>query len=41
MEAMETIDTPEGARVGGDEAGDTELSRSGDFEDIGGEESLN
>ena len=41
MEAIETIDTPEGARVGGEEAGDTELSLSGDLEDIGGEESLN
>lgn len=42
MLAMETIETPEGARDGGEEAGDTELSLSGDLEDIpGGEESLN
>ena len=41
MEAMETMDTPEGAREGGDDAGDTELSLSGDLEEIGGDDSLN
>ena len=41
IEAIETMDTPEGAREGGDDAGDTELSLSGDLEDIGGDESLN
>ena len=38
---METIDTPEGASVGGLEAGERELSLSGDLDDIGGDESLN
>ena len=32
MEAMETMETPEGASEGGLEAGDTELSLSGDLE---------
>ena len=41
IEAMETIETPDGASDGGEEAGDTELSLSGDLEDIGGDESLN
>ena len=43
MLAMLTIDTPEGEdNVGGEVAGDTELSLSGDLEDIpGGEDSLN
>ena len=40
MEAMETMETPEGASEGGLEAGERELSLSGDLEDIGGEESL-
>ena len=40
IEAMETIETPEGAREGGLEAGEREVSLSGDLEDIGGEESL-
>ena len=35
------MDTPDGASEGGEEAGDTELSLSGDLEDIGGDESLN
>ena len=42
MEAMETMETPEGASEGGLEAGDTELSLSGDLEPgRGGEDSLN
>ena len=45
IEAMETMETPEGAREGGLEAGDRELSLSGDLEPgpwgPGGEESLN
>ena len=40
--AMLTIDTPDGANVGGDEAGDTELSLSGDLEEIPeGDDNLN
>lgn len=42
MLAMETMETPDGARDGGEDAGDTELSLSGDLEDIpGGDDSLN
>ena len=40
MEAMETMETPEGAREGGLDAGEREVSLSGDLEDMGGEESL-
>lgn len=40
MEAIETIDMDEGVNVGGLDAGDTELSLSGDF-GIGGDDNLN